>query len=57
MGGGRDGGLLALYPTVIEVVETAMTEEVDEGVAPIAPTDVLSKLQIYLGPCQVFCMY
>ena len=28
MGGARDGGLLALYPTVIEVVETAMTEEV-----------------------------
>ena len=38
--GPRDGGLLALYPTVTEVVETAVTEEVDEGAAPIAPTDV-----------------
>ena len=34
------GGLLALHPAVVEVVEIAMAEEIDEGVAPTATTDV-----------------
>ena len=34
------GGLLVLHPAVVEVVEIAMVEEIDEGVASTAAADV-----------------
>ena len=34
------GGLLALHPAVIEVIETAVAEEVEQGIASVAPANV-----------------
>ena len=34
------GGLLALHPAVIEVLETAVAEEVEQGIASVAPANV-----------------